>query len=174
MSSRLAWRVAVRDSNLDPTAKHVALTLDTYMNSRGLAWPARQTLAEGVGVSVRTLDRALSRLSQSGFVIVMRGRGRRPNLYRANNPSSDTHVAPSGSVVATNATVVATNATRSSDTHVAQSRKKPYEAVSAHAQESKPQPEPRASAGAYKQHEGAPHKVAIDQAMVVLAKGWLK
>lgn len=171
MSSRLDWRVAVRDSDLSPTAKHVALTLDTYMNSRGLAWPTRATLAEGVGLSVKTVERALRELSQSGFIVVHRGRGRTPNLYRA---CSDMDVSTNGSVVATSTTVVATSTTRSSDTHVAQSRMKPYEAVNAHAQTRKPNTEPRASAGAYLQHEGAPHKVAVDPAMVAYAKGWLQ
>jgi DNA-binding IscR family transcriptional regulator len=171
MSSRLDWRVAVRDSNLSPTAKHVALTLDTYMNSRGLAWPTRTTLAGGVGVSVKTVERALKELSQSRFITVHRGRGRTPNMYRA---CSDIDVSTNGSVVATSTTVVATSTTRSSDTHVAQKPLKPYEAVHAHTQNEKPNTEPRASAGAYLKHEGAPHKVTVDPAMVAYAKGWLQ
>jgi DNA-binding transcriptional MocR family regulator len=171
MSTRLAWRVAVRDSNLDPTAKHVALTLDTYMNSRGLAWPSRATLAEATGLSVRTVERALKRVSQSGLIIVIRGRGRTSNLYRANLRSSDTDVATNGPVVASQTTVVASQTTRSSDTHVARSRKKPYEAEERARTRT---PEPRASAGAYRQHEGAPHKVTYDPAMAALARGWLQ
>jgi DNA-binding transcriptional regulator YhcF (GntR family) len=88
VNNRLAWRIAIRESDLDAIAKHVALTLDTYMNRRGLAWPARATLAAGTGRAVSTVDRALTRLEQAGFLVAARSRGRRSNLYCASLPNS--------------------------------------------------------------------------------------
>lgn len=174
MSSRLAWRIAIRDSDLDSTAKHVALTLDIYMNARGIAWPSRAALAEGTGLSVRTIERALARVSQSGYLVVVRGHGRKTNRYASRLPNSDTSDAPSGSVVATNATVVASLTTRSSDTGVARSRKKPsIEAGTDHSHDRKVKPEPRASAGAYRKHKDTPHKVEFDEAMAKLSRAWL-
>jgi biotin operon repressor len=83
VNDRLVWRVAVRDSELDATAKHVALTLDTYMDRRGIAWPSKPTLARDTGYTVRAVDRAINRLEQAGLLVVARSRGRRSNLYSA-------------------------------------------------------------------------------------------
>lgn len=101
MSRRLDWRIAIRDSDLHPAAKHVALTLDTYMNRHGIAWPSRASLAAGTGRSISTVQRALVALEQAGFIAVAHSRGRRSNLYSAtipneindepvNEPNSDT------------------------------------------------------------------------------------
>lgn len=87
MNDRLAWRIVVRDSSLDATAKLVAFTLDTYMDRRGIAWPSRPTLAAGAGSHVRTVDHALARLEDAGFIVVARSRGRRSNLYCASLPN---------------------------------------------------------------------------------------
>ena len=87
MNSRLAWRIAVRDSGLDTTAKHVALTLDVYMDHRGIAWPSKSTLATATGYTVRTVDRALVRVEHAGFVVVAHSRGRKSNLYAASLPN---------------------------------------------------------------------------------------
>jgi hypothetical protein len=87
---QLAWRIAVRSSDLSATCKHVALTLDTYMDASGLAWPARETLARATGRSVKQLDRALHVLEASGFLLVERSKGRVANRYRATLPNGDT------------------------------------------------------------------------------------
>lgn len=88
MNHLLAWRIAVRESELDRVAKLVALTLGIYMNRRGIAWPSKQSLAEGTGYSIRTVDRAIIRLEQAGFLIVTRTAGRRSNRYTSviHNP----------------------------------------------------------------------------------------
>lgn len=86
VNSRLQWRIAIRESDLDPTAKLVALTLDIYMNRRGIAWPLKSSLAAGSSCSVRTVDRALIRLERAGFVVVAHSKGKRLNLYCAATP----------------------------------------------------------------------------------------
>jgi len=54
----LAWRNAVRDSDLDSTAKLAGHTLSTYMTGRGLAYPSRETLARGASLALRSVDAA--------------------------------------------------------------------------------------------------------------------
>jgi hypothetical protein len=100
VNNRLAWRTAIRDSDLDPTAKHVALTLDTYMNRHGIAWPSRASLATGTGRTVSTIDRALRRLEHTGFLVVARSRGKRSNLYSASLPNSITRDTVAGDLTA--------------------------------------------------------------------------
>lgn len=114
MNNRLAWRIAVRESSLDATAKHVALTLDTFMDKRGLAWPGRQTLAEATGYAVRTVDRALVRLEQAGLLTVKRGGGRRSNRYCAvhNRPVDNSLAA----TLTTRAATLTTSSSLVSDT----------------------------------------------------------
>lgn len=123
MNSRLAWRVAVRDSTLDATAKHVALTLDIYMNRHGIAWPSRSSLAAGCSCSVKTVARAVARLERAGFLEVRRGHGRRSNLYSAVIPSRDTGVPTTDALVGTLTTAMGTLSPRSRDTGVPRSRK---------------------------------------------------
>ena len=104
MNDRLAWRVAVRDSGLDATAKHVALTLDTYMDRRGVAWPSKASLARDTGYTIRAVDRASNRLEQAGILVVARSRGHRSNLYSAARnpvPSDGVHPVPSDGVEGT-------------------------------------------------------------------------
>jgi hypothetical protein len=86
----LAWKIAVRSSSLGAFCKHVALTLDTYMDASGLAWPARETLAKATSRSVKQVDRALRVLEESGFLVVERSKGRVANRYHATLPNGDT------------------------------------------------------------------------------------
>jgi hypothetical protein len=44
------WRDAVRDSDLDRTAKLVAFMLSTWIAGRGLAYPSKATLAKGASL----------------------------------------------------------------------------------------------------------------------------
>ena len=53
MNGQLRWKLAIRDSTLDATAKHVALTLDTWMDAHGHCFPERPTIARGASLSVR-------------------------------------------------------------------------------------------------------------------------
>jgi hypothetical protein len=83
------WRDALRDSDLDTTAKTVGYTIATYWNGRGLsAFPSKTTIAAGAGLhSVRAADRAVLRLERAGFLDVSRSRGRRSNTYTATLPT---------------------------------------------------------------------------------------
>jgi DNA-binding MarR family transcriptional regulator len=82
------WRDALRDSQLDKTAKTVGYVIATYWNSRGLsAFPAKKTIAAGASVSKRTADAAVDRLELAGFLEVSRSRGRLSNRYAATLPT---------------------------------------------------------------------------------------
>jgi len=88
------WRNAIRDSDLDRTAKGVAYTLSTYMNGAGEAFPSKDTLAAGAGLgSRRSVDVAVDKLEAEGFVTILRSRGRRSFRYRAA-PASLNGAAP--------------------------------------------------------------------------------
>jgi hypothetical protein len=82
------WRVAVRDSDLDPTARHVALTLSLRMNADGgSCHPSIATLAADTGRSERTVQVALGVLRDAGWLAIDGGGGRqRTNHYRATTP----------------------------------------------------------------------------------------
>jgi len=84
------WRDAIRDSELDRAAKQVALVISTFMNGSGSAFPAKSTIAIGCGFnSVRTVDSAINRLEDTGYLIVGRSRGGRTytNTYFAFVPT---------------------------------------------------------------------------------------
>jgi hypothetical protein len=83
LPQQLTWKLAVRASDLDPTAKLVALTLDTWMSKAGTAWPSRRSIASGAGLSVDAVDKAIKRLEAAGFLVVSRTKGRRSNSYQA-------------------------------------------------------------------------------------------
>lgn len=80
------FRNAIRDSELDPTARLVAFTISTYMDSRGLAFPSKATIAAGAGLGKgrRAVDAAVDRLEAAGLVEISRSKGRRSFLYRAS------------------------------------------------------------------------------------------
>jgi hypothetical protein len=81
--SRVAvWRDAIRDSDLDRTAKLVAYTLSTYMSAAGKAWPSRATLALGASISDRAVDGAIGRLVGAGFLLVNRSDGGRSHTNK--------------------------------------------------------------------------------------------
>ena len=72
------WRDSLRDDGeLNPTTKLVGFVLSTYSNGRGHAFPGRQTLARGSSVSVRSAERAVTRLEGAGWIAVSRSRGGR-------------------------------------------------------------------------------------------------
>lgn len=65
------WRDAVRDSELDRTAKLVAHTLSTYFSANAASVerpPSRATLASGASLCDRAVDAALARLETEGFL----------------------------------------------------------------------------------------------------------
>lgn len=64
------WQHAIVDSNLDGTAKLVALVLSRYMNLSGWANPGKARLAAGasLGQGRRAVDEAVKRLEARGFL----------------------------------------------------------------------------------------------------------
>ena len=81
------WTWAIRDAPVDRTAKLVAWALGSRMNGTGECWPSKAQLAADTGLDVRTVDRAVVRLERAGLVTVRRGNGRgHPNRYRPGNP----------------------------------------------------------------------------------------
>jgi hypothetical protein len=84
----LAWRDAVRDSELRATVKLVAHTLSTYMDAGGAAFPSKLTIADGASLkSERAVDAAVLELEGAGFIDVSRSRGRSSNRYQAKLPT---------------------------------------------------------------------------------------
>jgi hypothetical protein len=67
----------------------VGFTLSTYARY-GRAWPGRETIARGAKVTVRTVDRLLSRLEAEGFLVIERTLGgkRQTNTYYLTIPDT--------------------------------------------------------------------------------------
>lgn len=79
------WRSAISDSDLHSTVKHVALALSLYMNERGgSAWPGAERLARDTSLHVRTVRRALTFLTENGWLQVVGRGGRRGGRKIAN------------------------------------------------------------------------------------------
>src|SRR5436309_3407100 len=77
------WREAVRESDLDSTAKLVAFALSTFMDAEGRTRRSRATIAAASSLNVRTVDEALRRLETAGLLEVLRNTGRHANFYLA-------------------------------------------------------------------------------------------
>lgn len=159
MNDRHAWRIAVRESGLDATAKLVAFTLDTYMDKRGIAWPARPSLAASSTLGIRTVDRALLRLERAGFIVVARGRGRRSNLYCADVPSSATGDTTTGEPTVSETTLMVPLTTANSVSSDTRSRK---EVVSR-----------RSTADRSREQDHIDFNTDVDPAVLDLAYGWI-
>jgi hypothetical protein len=85
------WRKVLRDSSVDRTAKLVGFVLATYMDSGGLAWPSRDTLAAGASITSRAVDLAVPRLEAAGLLKVerdYRGGRSKVNKYLAVIPET--------------------------------------------------------------------------------------
>jgi hypothetical protein len=87
LSLPLEWRRAVRDSALSSSAKNVAQTLTTWMDSRGKCWPGYETIAAGCSFSRRTVIGAMREIEAAGFLTINRTKGRRSNVYQAVLPT---------------------------------------------------------------------------------------
>jgi hypothetical protein len=83
-SIRLLFVDAVVASTVDTSAKAVALVLFRHMDSSGRAWPGKETIAAGAGLTKRPADNAILRLEAAGLITVTRSNGRLPNLYRVS------------------------------------------------------------------------------------------
>jgi hypothetical protein len=73
---RLQWQQAMgTDHALTARARDVARELAThYADRTNIAFPGRATLARDLGVSVRTIDRAVTTLRHRGWIRVVSGR----------------------------------------------------------------------------------------------------
>lgn len=78
------WRHAICETDLDSTAKLVALVIGCYMNAVGEARPSRATIARSAGLSVRSVELALPRIEGTGFLSVKHSKGRTANRYQAD------------------------------------------------------------------------------------------
>lgn len=90
---RWDWIRALRESELDSTARLVAFTLSFHMDSDGThAYPGPALLARESGLSLRSVKAKLRDLERAGWIeCVKRGRssanGRSANRYRATLPT---------------------------------------------------------------------------------------
>jgi Helix-turn-helix domain len=77
------WRKGIRDHpGLSANAKHLALTLATYMDARLVCWPSVATLAAGMSRHERTVQGAITELEEAEVIEVRPGGGRRnTNTY---------------------------------------------------------------------------------------------
>jgi hypothetical protein len=67
-----AWIVALK---LQPRAQQVYDLLSAQFAKKGVAWPSRRLMAEWLGCSVATIDRALRRLEKAGAIRVTKREG---------------------------------------------------------------------------------------------------
>ena len=79
------WRHAIRTSDLPPTYRHVALELAEFMNYDTLcnAHPGTKRLADRTGFHVRTVQNALKRLEEAGWIVRVWQGGNRHDERRA-------------------------------------------------------------------------------------------
>jgi hypothetical protein len=91
--SLFTWRSAICDSDLPPTARHVALTLSLHMNERGgSCFPSLDTQAAETGLHADTVKKNLKVLSDRGWIDkeidrTMKGRGTKV-MYSATFPTT--------------------------------------------------------------------------------------
>jgi hypothetical protein len=81
----------VRDPDIDRTTKMVYLVLSSHAGARKVCWPSQTTIAETIGVSTRTVKRALSDLRTMGLLTVKVRRtphGRRNDYHLHIHPFS--------------------------------------------------------------------------------------
>ena len=81
----------IHNISLPPTQKLVLIVLaDFYNEKRGKAWPSQDTLCDVTGLSLRSINRALSELKKRELITIWKERssGQYPhNVYRINHVS---------------------------------------------------------------------------------------
>lgn len=71
MRPLMSWRKAISVSDLEPTTRHVALTLSLHMNeSGGSCFPSQKTLAAETGLARSTVNSHLGKLLDAGFLMI--------------------------------------------------------------------------------------------------------
>jgi DNA-binding MarR family transcriptional regulator len=88
------WRDAIRDSELDRSARLCAFVLSSYMNGAGDTFVGKELVGKGAGLVVRAVDEAINRLEAAGYVTVIRSKGGRPNHYLAATPHGHAGLTP--------------------------------------------------------------------------------
>lgn len=91
MPFRYTWEKAIRAARLGTTATSVALVLATYANADGTSvHPGDRLVAEGLAVSLSTVERATKRLRDEGWLKKVSDRNHRAGLaneYRLTLPN---------------------------------------------------------------------------------------
>ena len=89
----------VRDAvrNLDPTARHIALTIAAYSDRAGTASPSIRQLAEATGRHSHTVTEAIKRCEAAGVFVVDR-RNRAVSRYRFPVQDPVAEISPSARV----------------------------------------------------------------------------
>lgn len=91
--TRFVWLDQVAtDRALPPLGLAVAVALCRWLGADGRAWPAVPTIADVLGTTDRSIQRALAALEQAGHVVVDRngGRGRTNTIAIALKQPADT------------------------------------------------------------------------------------
>lgn len=89
----------VVDASISDRAFRLYATLARYADQKGLAWPRRSVLADRLGTSVKSIDRAMGELEALGAVVIearFDDGGQRSNLYHVRRicPYPGTLVSP--------------------------------------------------------------------------------
>lgn len=95
--NRHHWRDRLcEDPALTDSCFRVAYKIAGYVNdAKGFAWPSLAKLAADLGISRKTVSRAIARLERAGYLDVTRkGRHGHTNEYRLRLP--DSHNSPAG------------------------------------------------------------------------------
>jgi DNA-binding transcriptional regulator YhcF (GntR family) len=71
-----------RDATISMTARALYAVMATYTNRRRICWPSHASLADNLGCSISTVQRALLELERAGAIVIQSGRSKhRPNTY---------------------------------------------------------------------------------------------
>jgi len=82
-SFKTLWLRAVGCTDLDPTAKLIALTIGAFMDTTAKGWPSLVKIAERASISERTIRRRLPDLVDADILTIRKGGGRGlSNVYQ--------------------------------------------------------------------------------------------
>ncbi|MEG1142214.1 MAG: helix-turn-helix domain-containing protein [Clostridia bacterium] len=71
----------LKDTSLSCKARMLAIIISSYCHEGNECYPSQQTLANDMGMSVRSIQRYLTELKEAGIVRVIR-RGHTSNIYK--------------------------------------------------------------------------------------------
>lgn len=96
-----------RSQNIGGSPKMILVTLSLFVNNKYQCWPSYKTLAFETGLSVKTVERALKKLEDDGFVHIERRKIKHTHLYTF--PKSYTQVNQTLCLVSKNKPDILTN-----------------------------------------------------------------